>query len=419
VARAKESAKDEGVKDDPVQATASAETASTKEAAPQDIAESDGMDAKEPDGPRRDVPADDGKTADSAEAEAIEPTERRTRSRWVVVPALLAGGALAAITGYGAAQLMPHGWPIYDVPDPNIDLRATVDAHERDLSGLLVRVSEWDGTAEEVAESRDRLTELEAVLRDIESRLAASESRPSGVGVSPEALGALEDRLGGLAEWVGEIDARLAAFEARPSGGDVSREALVALEDRLAGLEGRVGEVEASGADREDAAMAVMRRAALSRIRAALDSGVGFAGALADLNEAGTTAVPPALADAAASGVATESALRNGFPEAARVALAAETEAAVAEGRMTRLSGFLRRQFGMRSVRPREGADADAILSRAEAALKEGDLVAGLEELRALPPTAAEAMRDWIVTAETRRDALEAAVRLDVAPDGG
>jgi len=420
VVRAKDTGTDKVEKSDSADAAATVETAAApKDVAPQDAADSGQPDTKDSDRNRGDAPGNDGKPTGRTVTETMEPTGKRGHSRWVGFFALIAGGVLAALAGYGAAQYMPRGWPIYEVPDPTADLRKTVDAHERDLSGLLVRMAELDGTAAEVAESRESLTELKAALRDIEIRLAGSESRSYDGGVSQEALDALEGRIAGLAGRVGDIETRFAALEVLSADGGISPDAMGALEDRLAGLAEQVGEIEASGADREDAARAAMRRAALSRIRAALDSGTGFVGAIADLNEVGATDVPPILVRVAESGVATESELRNSFPEAARAALAAETEAAVADGRMTRLNGFLRRQFGVRSVRPREGTDADAILSRTEAALREGDMATGLEELRALPPAAADAMRDWIVGAETRRNALEAAARFNLAPDGG
>ena len=73
-----------------------------------------------------------------------------------------------------------------------------------------------------------------------------------------------------------------------------------------------------------------------------------------------------------------------------------------------RLAAFVRRQTNARSLSPQEGDDADAVLSRAEAALRDGDLGAALAELEALPDAAKPALSDWISAAEERRDAVSA-----------
>ena len=70
---------------------------------------------------------------------------------------------------------------------------------------------------------------------------------------------------------------------------------------------------------------------------------------------------------------------------------------------------FLQRQLEVRSVAPRDGDDADAILSRAEAALINGQLDLALSELATLPEPAAAAMADWTATAAARQAAVTAA----------
>jgi len=74
-----------------------------------------------------------------------------------------------------------------------------------------------------------------------------------------------------------------------------------------------------------------------------------------------------------------------------------------------RVNAFVRSQLGLRSLAPREGDDADAVLSRAEAALREGDLEATLAELDGLPDPAKAEMAAWVEAATARVDALEAA----------
>ena len=69
----------------------------------------------------------------------------------------------------------------------------------------------------------------------------------------------------------------------------------------------------------------------------------------------------------------------------------------------------MRRQLGARSVQPREGSDPDAVLSRAEAAVRDGDLSEALNELDNLPEDVQSAMADWLADARARV-AAEAAI---------
>lgn len=79
---------------------------------------------------------------------------------------------------------------------------------------------------------------------------------------------------------------------------------------------------------------------------------------------------------------------------------------------MDRVSAFFRTQLGTRSLEPKEGDDPDAILSRAEAALKAGQLDTALAELAAMPEAGQPALAPWIASANARRDALAAATEL-------
>ena len=119
--------------------------------------------------------------------------------------------------------------------------------------------------------------------------------------------------------------------------------------------------------------------------------------------------MPPALSGPAADGVPTLTELVDSYPEAARAALDASIRANVDGGAFDRFTAFLRVQTGARSLEPREGDDPDAILSRAEAAVRAGDLAQALTELAALPEDGQAAMAGWTQSARTRLDALEAA----------
>ena len=175
-----------------------------------------------------------------------------------------------------------------------------------------------------------------------------------------------------------------------------------AAETRLQEAEARAAELARQA---EATAAEARRAAARDRIAAALDSGAPFAAALADLGEA----APPALAEAAATGLPTLAELEEGLAIAARLSLEQALRANMGESWTERVSNFLRSQTGLRSLSPREGDDPDAVLSRAEAALRDGRLGDALNELEAMAPAGKPALEPWIAEARTRL-AAEAAL---------
>ena len=100
-----------------------------------------------------------------------------------------------------------------------------------------------------------------------------------------------------------------------------------------------------------------------------------------------------------------------GFPDAARAALATARAEGLSDD-AAGLGGFLRSQFDVRSTTPQEGAGPDAVLSRAEAAVKEGRVADALAELEALPEVARAEMTDWMGQAQSRADVLDAIATL-------
>jgi hypothetical protein len=129
---------------------------------------------------------------------------------------------------------------------------------------------------------------------------------------------------------------------------------------------------------------------------------------VATLNALDLGETDPALGASAETGVATLSVLQSEFPGQARKALATARASGVEDGQQG-LGGFLKRSLGARSVAPREGNDPDAVLSRAEAAIKTGDLAATLTELDNLPEEAQAAIADWRAAADARLAARNAA----------
>jgi len=311
--------------------------------------------------------------------------------------ALLLGGVAAAVIGFVAARtIVPDGWPFPGV-EPEVDpLVAVVEGQAADLAALTDRLA----TLENNAASKDTLAAIQNQIALLSGRFDDYNTR------------------------LDEIEARLVAVEKlAPEGSEAAKAAAAAYERELAAMRemfraeldaiavqsADAGELEAEAAE---ASRAAAGRAALNKIAVALDAGQPFDAALTELTVATGITAPAALASVAETGVPTFAGLVEGFPPAARAALDAAIKAAVEDGSMSRVTAFFRNQLGTRSLEPREGDDADAVLSRAEAALKAGDIAGALAEVDALPEAAAPALADWAEQARVRQAALEASSAL-------
>ncbi|WP_141246454.1 COG4223 family protein [Actibacterium ureilyticum] len=318
--------------------------------------------------------------------------------------ALLLGGVLAALIGLGAAKfILPQSW-LTDQGDTDA-LRATVQAQEDRLATLSTGMSDLTQTVQD----RSGTEALTAQIAEMNDALSGR-------------LDKIAEDVAAQSIWLGEIDERLTTVEKAPlrSSNDASVAAYEReLEKMRTALESQQAENDRIAADvsmmadrarseidaASDRAKALETRAAMLRIQAALESGGSFTSALSDLD----TDVPPALSAVAQDGVAALSTLQDAFPAAARDGLQASLHATAGEDPANRVSAFLRGQFGVRSLEPREGDDPDAILSRAEATLNSGDVAGALAEIVMLPPEGQSAMTDWVTAARARLDALAAA----------
>lgn len=338
----------------------------------------------------------DDQAEEETSSDLIPPTEtvvERTvvEKRGGFFPTVL-GGVVAAGLGFGAAQYVNNGWPFAASEGQDtfaIETRQTLDAQEKALAELRSDLS-GRASASEVAELnkavqgvggdlRGDVDALRADLAGVSERLVTLEKRPMAAGLSQEAIAAYEGELQKLQD---AVSAQRAEIE------DMAARALASTE---------------AAAETERMAAA---RGALTRIVAALDAGESYEAPLAALEGAGLTA-PSALARPAAQGVATLNALQDAFPPAARAALAEARRAPdAAQGGF---GNFLKAQLGARSVAPREGSDPDAVLSRAEDAMRRGRLSDALAEIASLPEVAQAPLSAWRAQAEERRDALAAA----------
>jgi len=348
-----------------------------KEAAPAKPAEAKPKDAaaKSPAKPEAAKPAEVSKPKPQPTPAPTPPAPapQKNASSWPLV----LGGVAAGVIGFIAAEMNAFG------------LRANNDTLQSAISA-----------------QSDRIAELETALAD-----AAAPEMPD---IAP-----LQEELGTLSGTVASLDERVTELVNRPIVTTTGEVDVSAYENQLADLQSSVvaqkeeldrlleNALSVEQATAEAARLAVVQ-GALTDLSAAITEGVPFEDALAVLAENGVSDIPAALADAAADGVPTLSGLQSGFTESARAALGAARASGEQAGE-DGFVGFLNRSLGARSVAPREGSDPDAVLSRAEAAIREGALDTALSELDTLPAAAQDAMGAWLSDAKARATARAAA----------
>lgn len=316
-----------------------------------------------------------------------------------------------------------------------------------DLSGVEARLAELEASIADVSGLQDRLATLEsaattagpvatasdaasladiAALRAQIAAIAAAAPTGATVNVVPQASGeegGVNDAL--LAELNG-LEERLAAIERNTGEAGIAtgdlRDSLEALRDRMAALASeadalsqRVDAVAEAAAGQQsqadaEAAQKAALVLALGRLRDVATTSSAFPGAWNSVVELG---VDPgnhaAIADAAQHGIATVDDLRQRFAAVADAALTAERIG----GDDTWYGSAFQRLGNLVSVRrvgDVEGTSVEAIVTRAEYRLQEGNLEAALAELDGLNGPPAEAIASWRSTAEARLE-LERAIR--------
>lgn len=328
-----------------------------------------------------------------SETEAYEPTptpEPAQKQTSSFIPLVL-GGLFAGIIGYGIATLQGG--------DNTVVLEETIAAQSDEISALrdeftaFAAAPQDDGISDQVAVVEQSIADLTA---RIDADFAALDERMTTVEKQPSADGTLQE-------------AAIAAYER-----DIAelRDQISEQQEEMRSL---LTQTREEAQSIESSAIASARkataRAALAIVQGALETGAPMGAALIDLEGATEAAVPDALMSAS-DGVTTLAALQADFPDLARGALATARQEGASGEDTSGLSGFFRNQFDVRSVEPQEGDSADAVLSRAEAAVREGRLNDSLAELASLPEVARAELTDWIGRAEQRAAALDAAATL-------
>lgn len=384
----------------------------------------------EAEAPVAEEPVAEAVAADSpAEPEAPEPTPAPQvqhpqpaprRGGWVG-PVL--GGVIAAGIGFGAAHYI---WPTGPAP--------------QQIDALNQRLATEDSALKEATAERESLkSALASVQGGVASLGARLKTAEDQAGAAATQVDSLKAQIATLQKDITGLDDRVTKLEARPiaaSGAAGSSDAAAVLSalraqiadqqkanaelaDQVKALSDKANaridaaeqQAKAAKAQAEATAQSALAQAALTQLQTALDLGGPFNRPLSTLAAQGVT-VPDALSSTAAQGVVTQAALETQFAPAARTALEASIKATMGEGIGNRLMAFLRTQTGLHSLKPRQGNDPDAILSRAEADVKNADLAAALKEIAALPTAGQAALQDWTTKAKARLSAVNAMTAL-------
>ena len=308
-------------------------------------------------------------------------------SNSVLLPAIL-GGLIAAGIGFGVAYTF--------IPRADPGLNAAVAQNTATLDSLREEIAAIPAPSEPV--------DVSPITADI----AALQAQVTG-------------EIDVLLERISDFDERILTLEKQPSGdGTLQESALEAyqaeLDDLRQQLEVQAGAAIAQLESTRVEAVALQEsalraaevsqiRTAIAQIQTAMTSGAPMQSALTDLQDAMDDPIPEALM-AVADGAPTLAKLQADFPNAARAALSAARDGDASGEETSGFGSFLREQLNVRSVAPREGDDADAVLSRAQAAVSEGQLQMALDEIAQLPDVAQAQLADWVAVAQSRISAV-------------
>lgn len=178
-------------------------------------------------------------------------------------------------------------------------------------------------------------------------------------------------------------------------------------------------EAATTAVERVDAAIRDARLgAAAASLTSRLLNGVPFADALDEAAALLDAPAPEPLAAVAAEGVPTTTELARGLSRVARSAIEADIEARTGGGILGQASARFQSVLAGRPAGELPGETVEAILSRIEARLREGDARAALAEADALPDPVQEALGEWLARLRARVAAADAAEEW-LSPAGG
>ena len=320
------------------------------------------------------------------------------RTQFVV---LIAGGIISVTIGFGAAIGLYKYGVLFSPASPNeaqIDIKTNISKQNEQFSELEKKVSSvqsklellilrtgTDNTSEKFEFLDKEINQFTIELETINLQLSTLSKRTDDLEKRPVLTAVPED-----------------IIEKHSKELEALKETLTQQREQVQDV---MQEAEAKDAIAKKAALEARIFSAVSRLSTAVKNGSNYADALVDFEAASELKVPDVLRKYAQTGFVTKEQLIEQFPTAARLAVnSARSEGQDAQGKT--FADYLKTQLKARSVVPREGMSADAILSRAEAAVKDDRLKDALSELEALDLTARNQMNDWVSKAEERLAAV-------------
>lgn len=326
------------------------------------------------------------------------PKKAANRTNLVV---LMTGGILAVAIGFGAAIGLYKYGVLFSPASPNeaqIDIKTNISKQNEQFSELEKKVSSvqsklellilrtgTDNTSEKIEFLGKEINQFTTELETINLQLSKLSKRTDDLEKRPVLQAVPEDI----------IEKHSKELEALQETLTQQREQVQAV----------MQEAEAKETIAKQAAREARIFSTVSRLSTAIKNGDNFAAVLIDFEAAINFKAPDILHKYAETGFVSKEQLIKDFPIAARLALnSARSEAKDAQGKT--FADYLKTQLKARSVMPREGMSADAILSRAEAAVKDDRMTDALSELDALDLIARDQMGDWISKARERHAAV-------------
>ena len=359
----------------------------------------------------------------------------------------LAAGLLGGLIGVVALSLFWNKLPVRNTAAPDLTLvnsrlskleSAPPPAGDPALGALDARIKTLEDrkveTPPDLSDLTSRVTRLEGSMNALAETAKEGGSVPDAAALDAK-IGDLEQRLQGkidsaLAAQQGEgtadlkdlqkeveaLKAKLGALAEAHLAGDTSDLApqLTTLDQRIAKLEAALPElstaIDRSSASAKSGAAAI----AFANLRNAVAAGRPYAAELAGLKslipDPGDLGALPLHAE---TGIPTVAALADTLTKLAETSAAAPpapAETSILDSMMASAKSAI-------SIR-RIGADAtggkpEAVLARADAALKQGDLATAIKEVESLPAQARDPFAGWLDDARARASANDSLSKLE------
>lgn len=193
-----------------------------------------------------------------------------------------------------------------------------------------------------------------------------------------------------------------------------------AVETQVAGLAEQVTAAETVASQAEAAATEALGQvgiaikgaeleASIASMMSRLENGQSFAAPLGKIGALSGTEAPEALSAVAATGTATPRELLRDFGPAYQEAIAADIREQSDGGIFGTATARLRSVASGRPKDAQDGETAEAVLSRVEAAVRDGDLEAAIAEAGTLSEPVQAALGGWLDRLKARAGAMTAA----------